>query len=91
MKKSRFISILALLVAAVGVVIAFLAYFSKRKCVLCDDFDEFDDDLMAEEPGDIEYYAAEMESVDPDGEDIDAPHAEESAASSEAGSEDDED
>lgn len=75
MKKSTFISILALLVAAAGAVVAFLAYFSKRKCVLCDDFDDFDDDLMAEDPGDVEYYAAEMESVGADeaNEEKDAP------------------
>ena len=66
MKKSTFISILALLGAAVGAVVAFLAYFGKKKCVLCDDFDDFEDDLMAEEPNDVDYYAAEMESVDPD-------------------------
>jgi hypothetical protein len=63
MKKSTFISILALLIAAAGAVVAFLAYFSKKKCVLCDDFDDFEDDMMAEDPDDAEYYAAEMESV----------------------------
>ena len=63
MKKSTFISILALLVAAAGAVVAFLAYFSKKKCVLCDDFDDFEDDMMAEDPDDATYYAAEMESV----------------------------
>lgn len=65
MKKSTFISVLALLVAAVGAVVALVAYFSKKKCVLCDDFDDFEDDLMAEDPGDVEYYAAEMEDDDP--------------------------
>ena len=63
MKKSTFISILALLIAAIGAVVAFLAYFSKRKCVLCDDFDEFEEDMSGEEPGDISYYAAEMDTI----------------------------
>lgn len=70
MKKSTFISVLALLIAAAGAVVALLAYFSRKKCVLCDDFDDFEDNLMAEEPNDVEYYAAEMDGGDepqPDG------------------------
>ncbi|MCI8623177.1 MAG: hypothetical protein HFG26_05880 [Provencibacterium sp.] len=82
MKKGTFISILALLVAAAGAVVAFLAYFSKKKCVLCDDFDDFEDDMMAEDPDDVEYYAAEMEAVgagEEDSEDLDTAEKPETA------------
>ena len=76
-KKSTFISILALLIAAIGAVVAFLAYFSKRKCVLCDDFDDFEEDMSGEEPGDISYYAAEMDTIGAEeAEPSEAPHEE---------------
>lgn len=40
MKKGTFISIIALMVAIVGIVIALLTYFKRKRCVLCDGFDE---------------------------------------------------
>ena len=46
MKKGTIISIIALLVSIVGLLIALIAYFKRRNCVLCDDLD---DDL-------VEYY-----------------------------------
>lgn len=58
MKKSTFISMIALLVALAGVVIALAAYFKRKRCVLCDDFE---DDLLDEDPDDLEYYAAPVE------------------------------
>lgn len=58
MKKSTLISILALLTAIAGVLIALAAYFNKKKEVLCDDFD---DDLLSDEPDDVEYYAAHID------------------------------
>lgn len=61
-KKGTFLSILALLVAAAGTIVAIAAYFSKKKCVLCDDFDDFEDDLSAEDPDHVEYYAAEVDT-----------------------------
>lgn len=61
-KKGTFLSVLALLVAAAGTVVAIVAYFSKKKCVLCDDFDDFEDDLSAEDPDNVEYYAAEVDT-----------------------------
>jgi len=46
MKNSTIISIIALLVALVGVLISLVAYFKKRNCTLCDDLDDmvFDED-----------------------------------------------
>ena len=46
MRKSTMFSIIALLVAFVGLLVAFIAYFKRRSCILCDDLD---DDL-------VEYY-----------------------------------
>lgn len=40
MRKGTFISIIALIVAVVGIVIALLTYFKRKRCVLCDGFDE---------------------------------------------------
>lgn len=72
MKKGTFLSILALLIAAVGIVVALLAYFGKKKCILCDDFDDFEDDFMSEEPSDLEYYAADLDdSAEAEGEPAD--------------------
>lgn len=43
MKNSTLISLIALLVSVVGLMIALVAYFKKRSCVLCDDLE---DDLV---------------------------------------------
>lgn len=83
MKKSTLISIFALLTAAAGVVIALAAYFNKKRDVLCDDFD---DDLMYDEPDDVEYYAAHIEDDEPECDECvceEAPCDEESAEETE--------
>ncbi|HHY52986.1 MAG TPA: hypothetical protein GX499_07065 [Clostridiales bacterium] len=56
MKKSTFLSCVALFVAAVGVVIALAAYFKNRNSYLYDD----DDDFMFDDPDDLEYYSADL-------------------------------
>ncbi len=43
MKKGTVISLIALLVSIVGLLVALIAYFKRRSCVLCDDLD---DDLV---------------------------------------------
>lgn len=43
MKKGTIISLIALLVSIVGLMVALIAYFKKRNCVLCDDLE---DDMM---------------------------------------------
>ena len=60
MRRSTIISIIALAIAAAGVVIALLAYYKRRECSLCDDLedemlgemaigdDEFDEDFIPE-------------------------------------------
>ncbi len=60
MKKSTLISLIALLVAAVGVLIALVAYFKRKRCVLCDDFDE---DMIDDCP-DCDYYSTDLEEDD---------------------------
>lgn len=45
MKKGYLISIIALLVALVGVVVALAAYFKRKNGALCD---EYGDDLLAQ-------------------------------------------
>lgn len=57
MKKSGFIAIVALLVAAVGVIIALAAYFKNRSSYLYDD----DDDYLFDDPDDLEYYASDTD------------------------------
>ena len=64
MKKHSFLTLVALAVAAVGVVIALAAYFKNRSSYLYDD----DDDFLFDDPDDLEYYTAA-----PVGEDISEP------------------
>lgn len=62
MKKSTFIAVIALLVALCGIVIALVAYLSRKKCVVCDDLEDelfYDDDN-----DDIEYYATQIQQED---------------------------
>ena len=59
MGKNSFIAIVALLIAVAGAIVAFAAYFKRRKCALCEDFD---DELMDED--DLDYYATQVESDD---------------------------
>ena len=61
MRKGGFIAFVALLVAAVGVIIALAAYFKNRSSYLYDD----DDDYLFDDPDDLEYYATDF----PDDED----------------------
>lgn len=49
MKKGTVISIFALLISIVGLLVALIAYFKRRNCVLCDDLEDdmvefYDDD-----------------------------------------------
>lgn len=55
MKKSGIISFIALLVALTGLLIALAAYFKKKNCLVCDDFD---DEMMDD---DSEYFAAQYD------------------------------
>ena len=80
MGKNSFIAIVALLIAVAGAIVAFAAYFKRRKCALCEDFD---DELMDEEAEDLDYYATQVES------DEDAPE-EEQASDEESAPSDDE-
>lgn len=77
MKKSGFIAAVALLVAAVGVIIALAAYFKNRSSYLYDE----EDDYLFDDPDDLEYYASDYdEEESPEQEDAPAttePEAEE--------------
>lgn len=59
MRKSTIISLLALGTAAVGLLVACAAYFSKKHCVVCDDMDDdfYYDDLDS----DNEYFEADID------------------------------
>lgn len=59
MRKSTIISLLALGTAAIGLLVACAAYFSKKHCVVCDDMDDdfYYDDL----DGDNEYFEADID------------------------------
>lgn len=57
MRKSGFIAAVALLVAAVGVVIALAAYFKNRSSYLYED----EDDYLFDDPDDLEYYASNLD------------------------------
>lgn len=52
MGKGSFIAMVALLVAMVGAIVAFAAYFKRRNYSLCDDLDD-----MLDDDGDLDYYA----------------------------------
>jgi len=54
MKKSSFWTLVALAIAAVGVIIALAAYFKNRSSYLYDD----DDDFLFDDPEDLEYYTS---------------------------------
>lgn len=40
MKSSTLISMIALLISIVGLMVALVAYFKRRSCVLCDDLED---------------------------------------------------
>ena len=58
MNKGILISLVALAVALVGAVAALTAYFNRKKCSVCDDFE---DDMMDDNPNDIEYFATDLD------------------------------
>lgn len=60
MRKSGFIAAVALLVAAVGVIIALAAYFKNRSSYLYDE----EDDYLFDDPDDLEYYASDYDDDD---------------------------
>ena len=59
MKKSTLISIIALITAMAGILIALAAYFNKKRTMFCDDFE---DDLLSEEPDRSEEHTSELQS-----------------------------
>ena len=77
MKKGYVISIIALLVALVGVVVALAAYFKRKSDVFCD---EYGDDLLGAEGDDLDYYSTQVEPSCESVEEPDAPSAEEEPA-----------
>ena len=56
MKKCSFWTLVALAIAAVGVIIALAAYFKSRNDSYL--FDEDDDDFLFDDPDDLEYYTS---------------------------------
>ena len=68
MKRTSFLTLVALAVAAVGVVIGLAAYFKNRSSYLYDD-----DDFLFDDPDDLEYYPSTIEEdtseTEPGGED----------------------
>lgn len=58
MKKSTFLATIALIVAAVGVVIALAAYFKNRSSFL---YDDEDDDFLFGDSDDLEYYSSDLD------------------------------
>ena len=69
MKKYPFLTLVALAVAAVGVVIALAAYFKNRSSYLYDD----DDDFLFDDPDDLEYYTSELDEDEDIQQPIDPP------------------
>ena len=67
MKRSSCLTLIALAVAAIGVVIGLAAYFKNRSSYLYDD-----DDFLFDDPDDLDYYpdleddATETEAADGD-------------------------
>ena len=63
MKKSTFIAMMALLVSVIGVLIALVAYFKRKQCALCDDYE---DDLDLMDDSDLDYYDVHDPDMDAD-------------------------
>ena len=61
MKRNSFLALVALAVAAIGVVIGLAAYFKNRSSYLYDD-----DDFLFDDPDDIEYYPASIDEDAPE-------------------------
>lgn len=61
MGRGSIVAIVALLVAMVGAIVAFAAYFKRRNYSLCDDFD----DMLDEDDSDLDYYSTPL-GHDPD-------------------------
>lgn len=66
MGKGTFIATVALLIAIVGAIVAFAAYFKRRNCMLCDDLDE---DLSDDDVSDLDYFATQVDDDDLDADD----------------------
>lgn len=65
MRKSTLIAIIALLISIIGVLIALVAYFKRRRCVICDDVDdEMLDDYFDYEGDETEEAEKESEMLD---------------------------
>lgn len=60
MGKGTFLATVALLVAVSGAIVAFAAYFKRRNCALCDDFD----DVVDDDASDLDYYATKLDEDD---------------------------
>ena len=63
MRKSTFLAVIALFVAAVGVLIALAAYFKNRSSFL---YGEDEDDFLFGDADDLEYYSSELADDDLD-------------------------
>lgn len=57
MKRNSFIALVALLVAAVGVIIGLAAYFKNRSSYLYEE----DDDYLFNDPDELDYYTPDEE------------------------------
>ena len=57
--KGGFIAFVALVVAAVGVIIALAAYFKNRSSYLYDE-----DDFLFDDPSELEYYTTDLDEED---------------------------
>lgn len=60
MKRSTFISLLALAAALTGLIVAAAAFVYRRRDLLCDDFD---DELL---DADLDYYASQVDEATPE-------------------------
>jgi hypothetical protein len=64
MKKSTFLALVALFVAATGVIIALAAYFKKKSSYLYDE-----EDFLFDDPDDLEYYTSDLADLEEEPED----------------------
>ena len=74
-RKSTFLALVALFVAATGVIIALAAYFKRKSSFLYDE----EEDLLFDDPEDLEYYTADLLDIEEAPQEIDfdsAPTAE---------------
>ena len=62
MKNGTLLSILAILVALAGLLVALASYFKKNHCALCDDLDDMLDDDDYLDYSDLEDYLSESDA-----------------------------